>query len=395
MRRRVSVMVMLAAMVCSSGVAIAKTRLAVLDLQSKNAPKELTLAVSDLLRVELIKSGAYDVVDRENMNLILKEQAFQQTGCTSAECAVEVGQILNCQKMFVGSLAKIGNRYFMIIQRVDVQTARVDYANSLEANQEEALPETVAELARQAIKGKVDRGKRVKAGDVRGGRRISLELGGMVMPNFSFVHWLDRATNVSWSKNMIAGIFGCRYYPSAVNWLGLGVVAMPVGTNISPGREVDEHRMMSISTAGGEVRKQAGLGSSGFSIYGAEVFLDMTGATRWARRRVQLVLGAGYVIFSTEEQIQYNYAIPPATEITQTTIVRELSSKVPYYMLAVDVRYRIAELMLGMMGLSDDVIFWEAHATPFEHPLFNEISRETGLTSQAAGSVFLSLRLLI
>ena len=100
-------------------------------------------------------------------------------------------------------------------------------------------------------------------------------------------------------------------------------------------------------------------------------------------------------MFRAEEKIVYDHAIPPAVGTTTTDIVQELSSGMPYYMLAVVVRYRIAELMLGMVRLSDDEIFWEQHDVPFEHGLFNEIGRETGFTSQAKGSAFLSLRLLI
>ena len=43
------------------------------------------------------------------MEDILKEQGFQQTGCTSDECVVEVGKIIGVQQMVGGSISKVGN----------------------------------------------------------------------------------------------------------------------------------------------------------------------------------------------------------------------------------------------------------------------------------------------
>jgi len=61
------------------------------------------------------------------MESILKEQAFSLSGaCNSAECAVEIGQLLSAKKMVVGDIGKIGETYSITLRMVDVSTGKID-----------------------------------------------------------------------------------------------------------------------------------------------------------------------------------------------------------------------------------------------------------------------------
>ena len=51
------------------------------------------------------------------MNDILKEQGFQQTGCTDASCAVQAGQLLNVKYMIIGSVDRVGNIYSITLKK--------------------------------------------------------------------------------------------------------------------------------------------------------------------------------------------------------------------------------------------------------------------------------------
>jgi hypothetical protein len=44
--------------------------------------KDVARPLSDSIRREIIKSGTYEVIDRNNMDKILGEQAFQMFSCT-------------------------------------------------------------------------------------------------------------------------------------------------------------------------------------------------------------------------------------------------------------------------------------------------------------------------
>ena len=71
-----------------------KNRIAVLDLEAVGVSKVESYTITDRLRSELVKTGAFIIVERSKMNAILEEQGFQMTGCTSEECAVEAGKLL-------------------------------------------------------------------------------------------------------------------------------------------------------------------------------------------------------------------------------------------------------------------------------------------------------------
>jgi hypothetical protein len=60
------------------------------------------------------------------MDDILGEQGFQQTGCTTTECAVEMGRLLNVQKMISGTIGKLGKTYTIDLSLIDVQTGAIE-----------------------------------------------------------------------------------------------------------------------------------------------------------------------------------------------------------------------------------------------------------------------------
>jgi hypothetical protein len=66
------------------------------------------------------------------MNEILKEQGFQMTGCTSSECAVEAGKILNVAKMVGGSIGKIGTTYTLDLRIIDVATGKIESISTVD-----------------------------------------------------------------------------------------------------------------------------------------------------------------------------------------------------------------------------------------------------------------------
>jgi TolB-like protein len=59
------------------------------------------------------------------MDDILKEQGFQQSGCTSSECVVEVGNMLGVQQMVGGSIGKVGNIYTVSARIIDIESGKV------------------------------------------------------------------------------------------------------------------------------------------------------------------------------------------------------------------------------------------------------------------------------
>lgn len=126
-----------------------RLNIAVLDLDPTGIAKAEAQFLSDRLRTELFETGHFQVVERDKMNAILGEQGFQQTGCTSVECAVEVGQLLNVNTMAAGKIGKIDEIYSISVRLINVQTGAIvqTATRDFEGRLSEVLTDVIPELA--------------------------------------------------------------------------------------------------------------------------------------------------------------------------------------------------------------------------------------------------------
>ena len=97
-----------------------KDIIAVLDLEQIGLTPQEAKILTQRLTTKLISIDKYQVVERTNMDKILKEQKFQNSGCTDSECAVEIGQLLNTDFIVIGSVSKFGSMYSLDSRLIDV-----------------------------------------------------------------------------------------------------------------------------------------------------------------------------------------------------------------------------------------------------------------------------------
>ena len=102
-----------------------KPRIAVLNLDPVGITAQQSITLSDRLRSELVKTNAFILLERTDMNEILKEQGFQLSGCTSDQCALQAGKLLNVQQICAGSMGKIGQLYTVSVRLIDVESGQV------------------------------------------------------------------------------------------------------------------------------------------------------------------------------------------------------------------------------------------------------------------------------
>lgn len=104
---------------------------AVIDFDAPDISASARITLSNMVRKELVNLKSYIVVDRNNMNEILDEQGFQQSGlCTNVECMVQVGRLLGVRKIIGGSIGALGRRYVVDLKIVDVETGRIEIMES-------------------------------------------------------------------------------------------------------------------------------------------------------------------------------------------------------------------------------------------------------------------------
>jgi len=106
-----------------------RSTLAVATFDPQNVSAGDSAVIADMFRSELVKQGRFDVVEKANMDKILAEQAFQQSGCTTAECAVKLGKVLNVRYLIVGSFGKLLDQYVVSFRMVETETAKVVYSD--------------------------------------------------------------------------------------------------------------------------------------------------------------------------------------------------------------------------------------------------------------------------
>ncbi|MEA3287924.1 MAG: CsgG/HfaB family protein [Candidatus Marinimicrobia bacterium] len=78
--------------------------------------------LTDRFSTTLAQTKALQLVERNEMDNILKEQDFQSSGCTDASCAVEIGKMLNVEYMISGSIGKLGSTYTIDIKMFSVES---------------------------------------------------------------------------------------------------------------------------------------------------------------------------------------------------------------------------------------------------------------------------------
>lgn len=121
---------------------------------SEGVSTEALGALTSRFETELMSTGGFRVVERRNVDAILREQGFQQSGaCTTSDCQVEVGQLLGVERIVTGEVAKLGRLWSLSLRMVDVGSGSIvashvlDIKGSLETVLRGGCPEMAEILA--------------------------------------------------------------------------------------------------------------------------------------------------------------------------------------------------------------------------------------------------------
>lgn len=99
---------------------------AVMPFSGRSLDADALEGIASALGSDLLNTGKFRVMERSQMDAILKEQGFQQSGaCDGSECAVEVGKLLAVDHMVVGTVAKVGSTYVVTTRLVNVGSGEV------------------------------------------------------------------------------------------------------------------------------------------------------------------------------------------------------------------------------------------------------------------------------
>ena len=128
--------------------------LAVLDFAAQGIDTNASILLSAHLRDALVRSRSANVYERSRVDLILREQGFNVSGCVAAACAVEIGQLVGLEQIIVGEVGRLGEAYLVSARLIDVETGRViSTASSPGTSSPEALLRYLPSMAWTLMSG--------------------------------------------------------------------------------------------------------------------------------------------------------------------------------------------------------------------------------------------------
>jgi len=121
MLKRISI-ILSASVICYSK----SPKIAILPLQNRGIDVSESQLISDGFANAFVHVDSVRVMERTQMNEILKEQGFEKTGvCDSSECAVSTGKILGIDQIITGSIGKYGDLYILNARRISISSGEI------------------------------------------------------------------------------------------------------------------------------------------------------------------------------------------------------------------------------------------------------------------------------
>jgi TolB-like protein len=123
-----------------------KMRIAVMEFKAEGVSVKIARVISNMVRTDLVKMDKFIVVERTQMDAIMKEQGLQMTGCTDESCAVQVGRLMSANKMLIGEVGSMGRAIVITVRIVDVEKGVSEFAEKETAPSEYELSKSVNKL---------------------------------------------------------------------------------------------------------------------------------------------------------------------------------------------------------------------------------------------------------
>lgn len=100
--------------------------IAVNDLNPIGVDSGAAQVISDRIRAELIAANIFRVMERAEMEEVLREQGFQASGaCDEKSCLVEIGKLLGIDHMVSGSIGKVDDFFTIFLRMINIKTGEI------------------------------------------------------------------------------------------------------------------------------------------------------------------------------------------------------------------------------------------------------------------------------
>ena len=137
---KTSTLLLIAALIAVQSVSFAQTNTRSTAAVANPSVQGMALSpevAAKMLRIELLKTGLFQVWDEFDMDEALRNDAKYQTGCYGVMCLSELGNELNVNYVFSGSIDKLADRIVINIKVVDVKNVSVQTSLTREFSRED------------------------------------------------------------------------------------------------------------------------------------------------------------------------------------------------------------------------------------------------------------------
>lgn len=110
-------------------------------------PASLARQVSDLLEAELIKTGAFKLVERTKLDFILAEKKLDYAGLSSKEGAAVLARLVGARAALFGAVSKHEKGHLITVKLVDAETGEILAAENRTVKEDYLFKQAARELA--------------------------------------------------------------------------------------------------------------------------------------------------------------------------------------------------------------------------------------------------------
>ena len=103
-----------------------KERIAVIAIDTKGLPSTDPNQMGNIVRTELDRLGKFEVIDRYDIDYLLKNAGVSAENCYGKQCMVDIGKKIKAEKMMTGSVELYGEQIVVNLKLIDVGSATVE-----------------------------------------------------------------------------------------------------------------------------------------------------------------------------------------------------------------------------------------------------------------------------
>ncbi len=136
----------------AGGFSAEKFKIAVLAFQANNTEPSYGRIICNEMEVALFRTSYFNLIERKQIDLVISEQGFQQSGLTEASSAVEIGKLLSADFVVTGSIDRMNN-FIITLKAIDTRKGSVAFADTVRVLSEDKIQESLDVLAKNMAEG--------------------------------------------------------------------------------------------------------------------------------------------------------------------------------------------------------------------------------------------------